>query len=365
MLAAVLCQLGRVQRLEDLGCAGPLLASAGGESLFNCVFGRDAIRMALDLPEDFPLVARSTLLELARLQGVVENPRADEQPGRILHEHRYAHDARAAELGAHWDFPYYGAVDSTPQWIILLGACCNRYGDTILREPLVDRLGRRITLRDSLQAALAWLLTRLDDPHGYGFLWVKRSSPTGMLNQVWEDSFDAYHHADGRLLDPEVPYAPVAPQGYTYDALLAAATLLDRSPGAPLAVDTDALRLRAARLREKVLSDFWLADLGAFAHALELQPDGPIPARVVASSPGHLLANRLLDGADAAPMRDSLAATLRSDAMLAAAGVRTKSTGSPRFRAGAYHNGSTWPMDTGVIADGLRRHGYVAQADDL
>jgi glycogen debranching enzyme len=30
-----------------------------------------------------------------------------------------------------------------------------------------------------------------------------------------------------------------------------------------------------------------------------------------------------------------------------------------------YHNGSTWPMDTGVIADGLRRHGAAAQADDL
>ena len=363
-LTTALCQVGRVQRLEDLGSAGPLVASAGGESLFNCLFGRDAIRMAMDLLEDFPLAARNTLLELARLQGVAENARADEQPGRILHEHRHPDDPRAPVLGLEWDFPYYGAVDSTPQWINLLVAYCDRYGDAILDEPLVDRLWRRITLRDSLLAALAWLLNRLDDENGGGYLWVKRASPNGIVNQVWEDSFDAYHHADGRLLDPGVPFAPVAPQGYAYDALVASAALLDRSPG-ELPVDTRTLRMRAVALREKVVAEFWMADLGTFAQALELQPAGPIAARVVASSPGHLLTSHILDGDDLAHIRSVLAATLRSRQLLADAGVRTKSTTSVRFRAGAYHNGSTWPMDTGLIADGLRRHGFGAQADDL
>jgi glycogen debranching enzyme len=50
---------------------------------------------------------------------------------------------------------------------------------------------------------------------------------------------------------------------------------------------------------------------------------------------------------------------------LGGAGVRTKSTSAPRFRAGSYHNGSVWPMDTGVIADGLRKHGARRAADDL
>jgi glycogen debranching enzyme len=51
--------------------------------------------------------------------------------------------------------------------------------------------------------------------------------------------------------------------------------------------------------------------------------------------------------------------------MLAGAGIRTKSTTAARFAPGAYHNGSVWPVDTGVIADGLRRHGYVSEAADL
>src|SRR5438270_12548678 len=86
LLERVLCELGRVERLQDLGTNGPLLASAGADSLFHCLFGRDAIRMAMDLLDDFPAVTHSTLLDLARLQGVTHNPRGDEEPGRILHE---------------------------------------------------------------------------------------------------------------------------------------------------------------------------------------------------------------------------------------------------------------------------------------
>jgi glycogen debranching enzyme len=73
----------------------------------------------------------------------------------------------------------------------------------------------------------------------------------------------------------------------------------------------------------------------------------------------------LLDGADVDQIRERLAARLREPDLLAATGIRTRSTVSPRFRAGSYHNGSVWPMDTGVIADGLRRHGYVPQAEEL
>jgi glycogen debranching enzyme len=364
-LVRTLCDLGGVDHVRDLGTHGPLVASAGARSLFHCLFGRDAIRIAMDLLDDFPAVARSTVLELARLQGVHDNPRGEEEPGRILHEHRPPDDRLVARLGEHWDFPYYGAVDSTPQWINLLVAVCERDGGEILATPLLDRTGRTRTVRDALDDAITWILRRLDDPIGAGFLWVRRASPDGIPNQVWEDSGDSYYHEDGTIFDFSRPYAPVAVQGYAYDALLGAAALLEgRSSGRP--GWPSALRARAAYLRAQVLSLFWLPELGTFAHAVTFDADGlSRPARVVASAAGHLLASRLLDGLDAAPYRMALIARFAQEDLLAGAGIRTKAVGAARFGPGTYHNGSTWPMDTGVIADGLRRHGAVAQADDL
>ncbi len=52
-----LCELGRVDDIRQLGANGPLMASAGAESWFNCLFGRDALRIAADLLDDFPAVA--------------------------------------------------------------------------------------------------------------------------------------------------------------------------------------------------------------------------------------------------------------------------------------------------------------------
>ncbi|MDQ3810960.1 MAG: hypothetical protein M3336_11775 [Chloroflexota bacterium] len=365
-LVRVLCELGRVERLGDLGSNGPLLASAGAHSLFHCLFGRDAIRMASDLLEDFPSVAHATLLELARLQGVSHDSQAEEEPGRMLHEFRHPDDPHAISLAERgWQFPYYGAVDTTPQWINLLGAYCARHGLAILDETLTDRAWRQVTVRDSLLSALVWIVGRMDDPVGGGYVWVRRANPGGIQNQVWEDSADSYYHADGMLLDPALPYAPVAVQGYAYDALITAAELLSAAPGM-LPLEPAWLRDRAAELRARVLSEFWLEDLGTFAQALSVGADGRLrPTRVVSSSAGHLLAGRLLAGADAAEQRRRLIARLGQPDLLAGAGIRTKSTSAARFGAGSYHNGSTWPMDTGVIADGLRRWGATAAADDL
>src|SRR4051794_10224393 len=331
-LARLLCELGRVERLADLGRGGPLVAAAGAGARSNCLFARAAIRMAMDLLEDFPAVARATIVELARLQGVRRDPRAEEEPGRILHEDRPQDDPHRAPLEANWTFPYYGAVDSTPQWINLLAAYCAQEGHAILVEEIVDRLGRRQAIVNCLLAAIDWIVGRLDDPAGGGYLWVRRTSPTSIANQVWEDSVDSYYHADGTLFDFRRPYAPIAVQGYAYDALLGAADLLEQVSGAAAPCpdcgrggDSTGLRAQAAALRARTLRELWQPDLGTFALALTFDNAGRSePARVVASSPGHLLASRLLDGGDVAAIRERLIARLFEDDLLAGAGIRTR-----------------------------------------
>lgn len=364
--APLLCELGQVERIRDLGRNGPLRASAGTESLFNCLFGRDSIRIALDLLDDFPAVSASTIVELARLQGVGYNPRAEEEPGRILHEYRQPDDPIGQRLAGSWDFPYYGAVDTTPQWVNLLSAHLARYGPVLLPERFVDRFGQEKSLGDCLVAAVNWIKGRMDGLIP-GYLWVRRSNPRGIVNQVWQDSFDAYYHADGVLFWPDRPFVPIEVQGYVFDALLAAADIIDgRLLALGLFVSTDELRQRAYDLRTKVLKELWCEKIGSFCLAAEVDVKGVRrPAEVVASNPGHLLASGLLDGNDAAGQRERLISRLVQADMLAGAGIRTKSTSAPRFRAGSYHNGSTWPMDTGVITDGLRRHGRDDLATEL
>lgn len=356
LVTRALCQLGHVRTLDRLGSRGPLDASAGRASAFGCLFGRDSVRMALDLLDDFPAVGRATIQRLTALQGVRHNPRAEEEPGRILHEHRCASDPLARRVQEWWDLPYYGAVDATPLYVTLIGAYCDRYGPSLLRERVRDRNGQLITLRTGLARAVTWIEARLERD---GYVCVKRAQPHGIRNQVWEDSGDSHYDESGRLFDPAVAYAPVAVQGYAYDALRVGATYSDDRR------EASHWHALAGALRRKVLATFWSEDMATFVPAVVLDSASPTPARVVASSPGHLLASGLLDGPDAAGYREPLVQRLLAPDLLAAAGIRTKSTTAPRFHPGAYHNGSVWPMDTGVIADGLRRHGYAAQADDL
>ena len=82
---------------------------------------------------------------------------------------------------------------------------------------------------------------------------------------------------------------------------------------------------------------------------------------------GHLLSSPILDGDEPTlrTQRTALADAVTAPDLRCAAGLRTLSTTADRFRPFAYHNGASWPWDTFTVAEGLRRHGRVAAADDL
>ncbi|EUA30186.1 putative amylo-alpha-1,6-glucosidase domain protein [Mycobacterium xenopi 4042] len=83
------------------------------------LFGRDSLLtawMALPLDVDLSL---GTLRRLARAQGRREDPVTEEQPGRILHEVRRG-PASEDVLGGS---VYYGSIDATPLFVMLLGEC--------------------------------------------------------------------------------------------------------------------------------------------------------------------------------------------------------------------------------------------------
>jgi glycogen debranching enzyme len=299
---------------------------------YVAAFGRDALITALQVLPFEPAIAAGTLRFLARHVGRADDAFTDQEPGKIIHELRRGEMAACREIPF---VPYYGSVDATPLFLILLAEYWKWTADVALAHELWPAAER----------VLEWML-RSADAHG-SYLTYARRSPRGLVNQGWKDSHDAIMHASGHLAEPPIALAEV--QGYQYAALLAAADLADalrRSDRAP------ALRERARRLRDRFEADFWLPDEAYYALALDRAGQ---PCRVITSNAGHLLWTRLISESRA----HIVARRLMADDMFTGWGVRTLARGERLYNPMSYHNGSVWPHDTAIAAVGMRRYGFA------
>jgi glycogen debranching enzyme len=296
-------------------------------------FGRDSLITALQVLPFQPDMARGTLRFLARHQGTIDDVFTDQEPGKILHEYRSGELAACREIVF---IPYYGSVDATPLFVILLGEYLRWTGD----EEFVRGLW------PALERALEWMLGP-GAMAGDGYLRYQRRSPHGLDNQGWKDARDAVMHASGALALG--PIALVEAQGYQYAALQHAAWLVEAV--GKLATGPD-LRQRARRLAEQFERDFWLAAEGHYALALD---GGDRPCRVITSNPGHCLWMGLVRASRA----ESVAKRLMAPDMFSGWGLRTLAAGEQRYNPMSYHNGSVWPHDTAIAAVGLRRYGLT------
>ncbi len=366
---------------EEIGTQRPSIASLALDSneagaapehlrLYEVVFGRDSLRVAIDLISSYPELARVTTLTLATLQGTEYNESREEEPGRILHEARDQNDPIAMKLSTEhgWGWPYYGTVDATPEFIRTLTAYCNvsEKNAEFLHHTYTAKNGEQRSMADALRYAVEWILMRLDS-NPEGLLEYKSVLPQGIENQVWKDSPDSYHHSDGSLANHNAGIASIEVQTTTYDALLDAAhlyeTYLSRND------EASALRDRADKLRSTILEQFWTDEKGGyFVLGTDRDELGNLrQLKIRTSNMGHTLNSRLLEGDDPyiTNRREAVVHQILSPEMLNVSGIRTLASDEVRFRAGAYHNGSVWLWDTHHIAKGLRRHGYQDEADDL
>lgn len=294
-------------------------------------FGRDSLITALQTLPFAPEVARGTLRFLARHQGTVDDAFTDQEPGKIMHEYRGGELAACREIPF---IPYYGSVDATPLFLILLTEYVRWTADLALARELWPAAER----------ALAWIETQGSLGHD-GYLWYGRRSSIGLNNQGWKDSQDAIMHDTGELAGP--PVAVVEAQGYAYAALLGAAELagaLGRGEWAP------PLRARAERLRQRFEADFWTSDMAFYALALDGERR---PCRVVTSNPAHCLWTGIAGEARA----QIVAQRLMAEDMFTGWGIRTLSAQERLYNPMSYHNGSVWPHDTAIAALGMRRYG--------
>jgi glycogen debranching enzyme len=123
--------------------------------------------------------------------------------------------------------------------------------------------------------------------------------------------------------------------------------------GAPALADD--LERDAAELKRRFNADFWLPDREFFALAID--GDG---RRVdsLTSNIGHLLWSGIVDEGKA----EACARHLLGDRLFSGWGVRTMAVGEGGYNPIGYHVGTVWPHDNSLIALGLARYGYRAEA---
>jgi glycogen debranching enzyme len=321
---------------EDPRVGGQL--PAAGMPWFMTVFGRDTLITCLQTLLFGPELAQNALHVLAELQAVDDDPEADAEPGKIVHEVRHGKGAEA------WFPRYYGTVDATPLYLILLSEVWR----------WTDDAGLVRDLRGPAMRALEWI-DRHGDLDGDGFVEYRRRSSRGLVNQSWKDSGDSQLFHDGRMA--EAPIAPCEVQGYVYDAKRRLAELArevwrERELAERLDHEADDLRRRFD-------AAYWCEGRGGY-YALALDAD---KQRVdsLTSNIGHLLWSGIVP-----PERvDAIVDQLMGEELWSGWGVRTMSAGDAGYNPLAYHDGTVWPHDNSLIAWGLARYGRWAEAQRI
>jgi len=314
---------------------------AAGTPWYLTLFGRDSLISARFLLPLAPGLALSTLRTLAARQGTRLDPASAEQPGKILHEVR-ADELVLPEEGIVLPPVYYGTVDATGLWIILLH---DTWRTGVGDEQIAPLLG-------NLEAALGWLRDYAC-PGDSGFLRYFDESGRGLANQGWKDSGDAVRFSDGRIAEGSIALAEVQAQ-----ACLAAqygAELLEA-----FGRDGTQWRAWAAGMRERFRAAFWVERDGDRFPAIALDGSG-VPVDSKTSNIGQLIGTTLLN-----PEEEALVAQLLLDPRISSGfGLRTMSTDERAFWPLSYHCGSVWVHDTAIAIEGMLRAGLTGPARDL
>ncbi len=313
---------------------------AAGLPWFMALFGRDSLITAYQAVPFQPHLARTSLEALSMLQAKRSDDYRDADPGKILHELRLG---ELTVLGERPHSPYYGTHDATPLFLILMDEYERWSGERDFIR----------SLRPSAMSALTWIET-YGDPDRDGYLEYKTRSPEGLVNQCWKDSWNSILFSDGRLAQP--PMATCEIQGYAYDARVRTARLArevwgDEALARRLEADAKALKDRFNR-------DFWIEERQHYALALD---GSKRQVDAMTSNVGHLLWSGIVPEDRAR----KLVQRLMAKDMFSGWGVRTMSAQDAGYNPIEYHDGTVWPHDTALIAEGMRRYGFRQEASTL
>ncbi len=308
-------------------------AIAAGVPWFAVPFGRDSAITALQTVCFMPELSRDVLRVLAAYQGEKHDKVTAEEAGKIMHELRTGEMALLKEVAFR---PYYGTVDATQLWLMLLAEYVRWTGHLELAKELWPNVKRALAFLDAATAG--------------GYIRYGGVAGEALSNQGWKDSGNSIVFKDGTL--GKAPIAVCEAQGYLYSAWKGIATVARQLGKWSFCFK---LGQRADKLRDEFQKDFWMPEQSFVAIAIDgenRQCDS------VSSNPGHLLGTGILS-----PEQEKLVADrLMAPDMFCGWGIRTLSSCERAYQPMDYQVGAVWPHDNGFAIEGLVKLGRHADA---
>ena len=111
-------------------------------------------------------------------------------------------------------------------------------------------------------------------------------------------------------------------------------------------------------MRTKFEEQFWCEDLGTYALALDGRKR---PCRVRTSNAGHCLYTGIVSPERARRVADNL----MNEDSFTGWGIRTVACTESRYNPLSYHNGSVWPHDNSIVANGMARYASKKMAGQV
>lgn len=357
-----------LRTIRELESEGGILASARTEA-FGCIFGRDSLITALKLLEAYDLdkniyylcLTKRILEGLIKLQGKEINIESGEEPGKCIHEFRATAHEHLTKQGAPPWYTYpdgtmrnFDSIDSTPLFLIVSYRYIQKSGDL----KFINESKRAIDL------SLEWIF-EYGDENGDGLIDYQKKPERkfgGLVAQNWTDSAETLFHEDNLPVD--FPIAPIEAQAYTYLALkLWSAYFKEKDDVKSLKFENKAKDIKGCCNRFITGSP----ENPSFAYALDNQGRVLVSKR---SNVGHILwsalnpkddgfTDCLFDKSYISPLVKFI---MEPDIFEPEAGIRTLSAKSRAFGFVSYHNGTIWPHDNSLIAQGMDNLGYKEEA---
>ncbi len=313
---------------------GPVLMA--GLPWFGALFGRDAILSSYQLLAFRPDLAENTLATMAHFQGQIADPKRSEMPGKMVHEVRFG---ELANLGVVPFSRYYGSVDVTPLFVVLVYELWRRQGSRDLLEKYLP------TARE----AMKWLAQAMQHDTN-GLLMFHSASDEALSVQSWKDSPDSMVYSNAETAEPPLAVAEV--QGYVFQAFQAMATLEEATGNSSGALEY----LKAAsKVQQTFHRHFWMSDKNYYAMAVDRHGT---PLDVISSDPGQCLWTGVIPEV----YRERVADRLMENDLFSGWGIRTLGDQETAYDPYSYHRGSVWPHDTAMIVAGLSRSGFFDRA---